>query len=80
MENRNKNSEDGLSYFINRIKNAKSNNELIEIMYCEFIVNQFESPISAYAYSDFDNSNFTQYLENKGFHVAKNSFSNYRCS
>ena len=31
-------------------------------------------------YHDFDNSNFTQYLENKGFHVAKNSFSNYPMS
>lgn len=58
MENRNKNSEVDLSYFINRVKNAKSNNELIEIMYSEFIVNQFESPLSVYAYSDFNNSNF----------------------
>ena len=31
-------------------------------------------------YHNFDNDEFTEYLESKGFHVAKNSFTNYPMS
>ena len=31
-------------------------------------------------YHDFDNSEFTNFLEDKGFHVAKNNFTNYPMS
>ena len=33
-----------------------------------------------YEYHSFDNSEFTDFLSEKGFHVAKNSFSNYPMS
>ena len=54
------------------------NQALPDVYY--LILDEYARNDSLLEYHDFDNSNFTQYLENKGFHVAKNSFSNYPMS
>lgn len=52
--------------------------ELPDVYY--LILDEYARNDALLEYHDFSNHEFTNFLENKGFHVAKNSFSNYPMS
>ena len=54
------------------------NQELPDVYY--LILDEYTRNDALIEYHDFSNHEFTEFLENKGFHIAKNSFANYPMS
>ena len=66
------------SYFGTHTFSITENQKPPNVYY--LILDEYARNDALLEYHEFDNSNFTRYLEDKGFHVAKNSFANYPMS
>jgi hypothetical protein len=66
------------NYFEIHNFSVTENQKLPNIYY--LILDEYAREDALLEYHEYDNSEFLGYLESKGFHVAKNSFSNYAMS
>jgi hypothetical protein len=67
------------SYYFEPHKFSISENQVLPDVYY-LILDEYARNDALLEYHNFDNSEFTEFLENLGFHVAKNSFGNYPMS
>ena len=70
--------KDFSGYFGEHEFSTSKNQKLPDVYY--LILDEYARNDALLDYHDFDNTKFTEFLEDKGFHVAKNSFSNYPMS
>ena len=70
--------KDFSNYFEPHTFSISENQNLPDVYY--LILDEYARNDALLDYHQFDNSEFTNYLENKGFHIAKDSFANYPMS
>lgn len=58
LKDRKEQSQKNISKYLNKINNISNKNELMDLIYNDFIYNQFSCFFTFYVYSDYSNSNF----------------------
>jgi len=71
-------TRDFSGYFETHKFSISENQELPDVYY--LVLDEYARNDALVEYHDFSNHELTEFLENKGFHIAKNSFANYPMS
>ena len=71
-------TKDYSNYFESHKFSISENQEQPDVYY--LILDEYARNDALLEYHNFSNDEFTEFLENKGFHIAKNSFANYPMS
>jgi len=71
-------ARDFSDYFESHEFSISKNQELPDVYY--LILDEYARNDALLEYHDFSNNELTEFLEKKGFHIAKNSFANYPMS
>ena len=56
IDERNKNNNLDINYYLDKINNIKNKDEMKKLLYEEFIFRQIKSPLNFFVYSDYNNS------------------------